>query len=289
MRGLCCGMVFVSTHNEDTQHNNPINHNMSVSISYIGTAATILNINGVRFLTDPVFDAPQVYDMGIAKLEKTVGPSIPINELPPIDAVLLSHEDHPDNLDVTGRSLLPGRPVFTTMDGSKNLSDLPLVLGMASWDKTTVELQGQIFTITATPCEHLEGGEVVGFVLECDALGKGSNGKPNAVYFSGDTIYLPELKKLSEQWNIKIAMCCVGVATVPPFGNLTEPSKITMDGKDLAQLSKEIKAEKIVPIHFEAWSHFKQNEEALRKDLSDAAIMDKVVWLPKDGKPVTIL
>lgn len=261
---------------------------MSVSISYIGVATTILNINGVRFITDPAFDAAQVYDMGFAKLEKTMNPTIKIEELPPIDAVLLSHEDHPDNLDATGRTLLPGRHVFTTMDGAKNLKANPGVVGLAPWDKTVIELQDQKFTITATPCEHLEGGEVIGFVLECDALGKGSNGKPNAVYFSGDTIYLPELKKLGEQWNIKAALCCVGVAMGPPHGSHTEPYKITMDGKDLGQLAKEINAEKVIPVHFEAWTHFAQGEDALRKDLSDANIMDKVVWLSKDGKPVTI-
>lgn len=261
---------------------------MTVEISYIGVATTIININGVRLLTDPCFDAAQKYDMGIAVLEKTIDPSIKIEEIPPIDAILLSHEDHPDNLDATGRTLLPGRHVFTTMDGAKNLKHNPGVLGMKPWDKTTIELQGQKFIITATPCVHLEGGEVVGFVIETDSLGKGTNGKPNAIYFSGDTIYLPELKKIKEQYNIKAAICNVGVAMGPPNENHSEPYKITMDGKDAATLATDLDAETIVPLHFEAWTHFAQNEDALKKDLQDSGVIDKVKWLPKDGKPITI-
>lgn len=261
---------------------------MTVEISYIGVATTIININGVRLLTDPCFDAAQKYDMGIAVLEKTIDPSIKIEELPPIDAILLSHEDHPDNLDTTGRTLLPGRHVFTTMDGARNLKGNPGVFGMKPWDKTTIELQGQKFTITATPCVHLEGGEVVGFVIETDSLGKGANGKPNVIYFSGDTIYLPELKKIKEQYNIKTAICNVGVAMGPPNENHNEPYKITMDGKDAAVLAKDLDADFIVPLHFEAWTHFAQNEDALKKDLEDAGVIDKVKWLPKDGKSLAI-
>lgn len=261
---------------------------MTVDISYIGVATAVININGVRFLTDPTFDAPQKYDLGFLVLEKTIKPSIKIEELPSIDAILLSHEDHPDNLDSTGRSLLPGRHVFTTMDGANNLKGNPGVLGMKPWDKTTIQLQGQKFTITATPCVHLEGGEVVGFVIETESLGKGTNGKPNAIFFTGDTIYLPELKKIKEEYNIKAAICNVGVAMGPPNENHSEPYKITMDGKDAAKLADDLDADFIVPLHFEAWTHFAQNEEALKKDLQNAGVMDKVKWLPKDGKPVNI-
>ncbi|SMN22937.1 similar to Naumovozyma castellii NCAS_0J00150 hypothetical protein [Maudiozyma saulgeensis] len=261
---------------------------MTVDITYIGVATTVIDINGVRFLTDPCFDPAQKYDMGIAVLEKTIDPAIKINELPPIDAILLSHEDHPDNLDTTGRTLLPGRHVFTTTDGAKNLTGNPGVLGLKPWEKTIIELQGQKFTITATPCVHLEGGEVIGFVIESQSLGTGSNGKPNAVYFSGDTIYLPELKKIREQWNVKASIFNVGVAMGPPNENHSEPYKITMDGKDAAVLANELDTDYVIPVHFEAWTHFAQNEEALKKDLQDAGIMDKVVWLPKDGKPINI-
>ena len=55
------------------------------------------------------------------------------------------------------------------------------------------------FSITGTPCEHLPGGEVTGFIITAPSFGT-TDGKPNAIYFSGDTIYLPELAKMREQF-----------------------------------------------------------------------------------------
>ena len=46
---------------------------------------------------------------------------------------------------------------------------------------------------------HLPGGEVVGFIITAPSFGT-TDGKPNAIYFSGDTIYLPELAKMRERF-----------------------------------------------------------------------------------------
>ncbi|KAI8138765.1 hypothetical protein BJV82DRAFT_673305 [Fennellomyces sp. T-0311] len=99
---------------------------INLTMTHIGTATAILEIDGVKLLTDPVFDtAGAEYDFGSVSLKSTAGPAISIQELPPIDAVLLSHEDHPDNLDNTGRQLLDGRVVMTTVDGANKLQPRP--------------------------------------------------------------------------------------------------------------------------------------------------------------------
>lgn len=235
----------------------------NLSITYIGTATTIIEIDGARFLTDPAFDNATTYDMGIAVLEKTLDPGLKIEQLPPIDAILLSHEDHPDNLDATGRTLLPGRRILTTMDGAKNLSLYPGVSGLKPWETIAIELGGKNFTITATPCEHMLGGEVIGFLLHTNSLGTGVNGLPNVIYFGGDTIYIKELEQIGEKYNVKSFICNLGVAYGPPDGKIhKEPYKITMSGKDAANLSKKIGADVIIPVHFEEWTHFQQGREA---------------------------
>ncbi|KAJ3501069.1 hypothetical protein NLJ89_g9508 [Agrocybe chaxingu] len=72
----------------------------SVNITHISTAAAIIEIDGVNLLTDPFFSgAGTEWDLGIIVLKNSVTPALALHDLPPIDAVLLSHEDHPDNLD----------------------------------------------------------------------------------------------------------------------------------------------------------------------------------------------
>ncbi len=111
-----------------------INFDAPLEITHIGTATAIIHVNGVNILTDPVFSqAGHEWDMGIAILKSTETPALGLADLPPIDAVLLSHEDHPDNLDEIGRATLDGRHVFTTADGARKLAPRPGVKAIAPW------------------------------------------------------------------------------------------------------------------------------------------------------------
>jgi L-ascorbate metabolism protein UlaG (beta-lactamase superfamily) len=74
---------------------------------------------GVRVLTDPAFDpAGGEYVTGPVTLHKTSDPALRLDQLEPIDLVLLSHDQHFDNLDHAGRAMLPQvRNVLTTPPG----------------------------------------------------------------------------------------------------------------------------------------------------------------------------
>lgn len=93
---------------------------------------------GVKFLTDPVFSlAGTTWPRpGGRVLENTETPALSLEDLPPIDAILLSHEDHPDNLDELGRQLPNGRHVCTTIDGADKLAPRPGVRGLKPWQAT---------------------------------------------------------------------------------------------------------------------------------------------------------
>lgn len=199
-----------------------------------------------------------------------------LHDLPPIDAVLLSHEDHHDNLDPEGRKLLDGRRVFTTMDGAKNLQPRPAVTGLKPWETVTSTIGGKEFRITGTPCKHFPTGEVTGFLLETDSFGVDeASGKPNAIYFSGDTVYIDELKKIKDRVHVMAAVLNLGNATFEfPIG----PIQITMDGKQAVRLVREIGADIMVPMHFEDWEHFTEHGKDLTKIFEEEGIMDKVRW-----------
>ncbi|KAK2738396.1 hypothetical protein FQN57_007073 [Myotisia sp. PD_48] len=249
----------------------------SVTITHIGTATAILEIDGIRFLTDPFFSpANTEWDMGIAVLKNSDGPALNLQDIPPIDIVLLSHEDHPDNLDELGRRLLDGRRVLTTQDGAKKLAPRPGVRGIRPWETVTLEVGGKHFEITGTPCQHLPGGECVGFIVTSSAFGYGPGGLPNAIFFSGDTVYIEELVEVKKRFHIVIALVNLGAATVPlPTG----PLLVTMDGAEGAKLFQEIQADILVPMHYESWGHFTQGREELTKVFEEKHVQDRVCWL----------
>jgi L-ascorbate metabolism protein UlaG (beta-lactamase superfamily) len=76
-----------------------------MSIQLIGGPTTLLEIGGLRLLTDPAFDARGPVPSGDRTLMKTTGPAVAAEEVGPIDAVLLSHDQHDGNLDRSGRAL----------------------------------------------------------------------------------------------------------------------------------------------------------------------------------------
>lgn len=266
------------------------NPNSTVSITFIGTATAIIDIAGVKFLTDPFFSpAGTSFDVapGIV-LTNSHDPSLNMRDLPPIDAVLLSHEDHWDNLDTLGRQLLDGRHVFTTMDGAKNLAPRPGVRGMGPWDETSINLGGKTFRIVSTPCVHVPGDECTGFIVTTESLGRAADGRPNAVYFTGDTIYIPELSQMTEKFHIVAAVMNTGEAKAQLEAPPAPPLQITMGGQQAARLYRDIKADWIVPMHFDEWNHFTQHKDGLAKSFENEGIIDKVIW-PVPGKPVRIL
>jgi L-ascorbate metabolism protein UlaG (beta-lactamase superfamily) len=293
-------------HQKSPQHNGTMStFNGNVSITHITTATAIINIDGVRFLTDPVFcpagseyvydgwsKAPNLGDFGFEGqpppgiLRSFEGPALLLHDIPPIDAVLLSHEDHVDNLDPLGRQLLDGRHVFTTPDGAHNLQPRPGVVGIRPWQTVSARLGGKDFYITGTPCKHFPGGEVTGFIVECDSFGVNEAGLPNVVYFSGDTVWIDELAEIKNKWHVSVAVLNLGNALFEhPKGVL----QITFDGKQAAHLMRVLNVDQMVPIHFESWEHFTEHQADLAKVFDDEKVSDKVFWLtPGEETPVVV-
>ena len=77
-------------------------------LTHIGGPTALIELDGWRLLTDPTFDPPgRTYAFGWGtRSRKLAGPASRPG-VGPIDAVLLSHDHHADNLDDAGRALLP--------------------------------------------------------------------------------------------------------------------------------------------------------------------------------------
>jgi L-ascorbate metabolism protein UlaG (beta-lactamase superfamily) len=74
----------------------------TLRMTLIGGPTALIEIDGFRLLTDPTFDAPGAYQLPHAKLEKLTGPALGADTIGNVDAVLLSHDQHSDNLDHSG-------------------------------------------------------------------------------------------------------------------------------------------------------------------------------------------
>ncbi|MGH2644532.1 MAG: MBL fold metallo-hydrolase, partial [Chitinophagaceae bacterium] len=157
-----------------------------IKITYIGGPTAMLEIGGLRFLTDPTFDpAGTDYHTTVYTLHKSVEPAIHPKDLGNVDYVLLSHDHHFDNLDHAGRNFLSQvKTVYTTPDGAARLGKN--TVGLKNWQMIELPTRdNHVLQITGTPCrhgpEHGDRGPVTGFVLQYQ------NEDDDSIYISGDT------------------------------------------------------------------------------------------------------
>lgn len=167
----------------------------------------------MRLLTDPTFNpAGEEYPTGAYTLRKTTGPALNPESLGRIDAVLLSHDHHFDNLDYAGRVLLKHvGTVLTTQVGAERLDGQ--AIGLAPWQSVDLPTrEGRVLRVTGTPARHgpVSGdrGPVTGFVL---AL---TESPQSAIYISGDTVWYEGVAEVSQRFSIQIAILFMGAARV---------------------------------------------------------------------------
>jgi L-ascorbate metabolism protein UlaG (beta-lactamase superfamily) len=251
-----------------------------VRITHIGGPTVLIEVDRWRLLTDPTFDPPgQKYNFGWGtSSRKLVGPAIAASELSPIDAVLLTHDHHGDNLDPTGRTLLPeAGVVVTTASGAGRLGGA--ARGLEAWQRTSLVEQGRpTIEITATPCRHGPplshplAGDVIGFALAWDGQEHG------VLWISGDTVLYDGVRQVADRLRIDAALLHLGGVQFP----VTGPLRYTMTAEGAVELCGLIRPRTIIPIHYEGWKHFKEGREAIERELGGAPreIRERIRWLP---------
>jgi L-ascorbate metabolism protein UlaG (beta-lactamase superfamily) len=254
-----------------------------VRLTHIGGPTLLIEVAGRRLLTDPTFDPPgQHYAFGWGtSSDKVAGPAIAPDDIGPIDAVLLSHDHHDDNLDPAGRALLPSAgTVVTTESGAGRLGGG--ARGLAPWASTRLEAADRpAIEVIATPCRHGPPlshalvGDVIGFALRWDGQQDG------VLWISGDTVLYDGVREVA-RLKIDTAVLHLGGVRFP----VTGPLRYTMTAAGVVELCRLLKPRTVVPIHYEGWSHFKQGRDAIEAVLADAPDI-AVRWLPI-GEPATV-
>ena len=253
---------------------------MTVRLTHIGGPTVLIEVGGWRLLTDPTFDRPgRRYSFGWgASSRKLVGPAIPVEEVGEIDAILLSHDHHGDNLDTAGRTLLPlAGAVVTTAPGAARLGEG--ARGLEPWQVTRLDAPGRpTIEVTATPCRHGPPhahfiiGDAIGFALRWEGQQDG------ALWISGDTVLYDGVREVANRVKVHTAVLHLGAVRFP----ITGPLRYTMTAQDAVELCRVIRPHRAIPVHYEGWKHFTEGRSAIEREFaaSPPAFRTAVQWLP---------
>lgn len=244
------------------------------SIRLIGGPTVVIEIGGLRLLTDPTFDGPRTFEEGGATVvTKLVGPAVTIEEIGAVDAVLQSHDEHPDNLDDAGRGVLArATTVLTTPDGAQRLGGG--ARGLAPWDTTTVTgADGQEVTITAVPAQHgptpdadAVSGHVIGFLI-ADPAG-------TRVYVSGDNASVDVVREIVARAGVpEVSVLFMGAASLP---FLFDGDFVTLTAAQAAEAGGVLDGSVVVPAHLNGWSHYTDTEADVVRAFAAAGRADQL-------------
>jgi L-ascorbate metabolism protein UlaG (beta-lactamase superfamily) len=257
----------------------------SCALTYIGGPTALIQVGGVRLLTDPTFDLPgQHYSFGLGTgSTKTEGPAISLDQLGPVDAVLLSHDQHDDNLDRRGRDALnTAGKVFTTVAGARRLGGN--ASGLRPWEAAVISGgDGDRITVTAAPARHgttgvnLLAGPTIGFLLEWPGQEHGR------LYISGDSVYFRGIQEIARRFAVGVAVIHFGGVRFPISG----PARYTFDAPEGLRTAQTLRSRTVVPIHFEGWSHFRTPRSEIQSVFAAAGKSDVLSW-PILGRPVDL-
>ena len=249
--------------------------NQNLRLTYIGGATALLEMSGLRLLTDPTFDsAGTQYPTGMYTLRKLDAPAIRADALGPIDAVLLSHDHHFNNLDHSGRALLSrAGTILTTLDGAQRLGGRSV--GLAPWQSVELPAPNGVFLrVTATPARHGpaggDRGPVIGFVLAS------SESPQDTVYLSGDTVQYEGVNEVARRFDIRTAILFMGAARVPEVG----PENLTFTAHEAVDAARRFTKAIIIPLHYEGWAHFSESRPQIQEVFRAAGMEDRLRWMP---------
>ena len=212
------------------------------SLTWIGHSTFLVRMDGVTFLTDPMFSyrASPFSFMGPRRM---VAPGVPLEELPAIDFVLQSH-DHYDHLDRPTVEYLVQRGVSFVAP-----------LGLGEWirslgGRTTqldwwqdIEVEGM--SITCVPAQHFSARTLwdrqrrlwCGWVV---------TGRSRRFYFAGDSGYASHFSEIGQR------LGPFDLAALPIGAYL--PAEIMHDvhvtPEEALRIAQDVKAERVVAMHF---------------------------------------
>jgi L-ascorbate metabolism protein UlaG (beta-lactamase superfamily) len=249
------------------------------SIFFVGTATVILRYGGFTILTDPNFlhKGDHVHLGYGMTSERLTQPAITLEQLPPIDFVLLSHYhgDHFDHLvaDKLDRTV----PIVTTKHAAAALKgkgfERPFALD--TWDTIEVTKGAARTRVTAMPGKHAPGAMRMMIPPTMGSMLEFPSGSKTAlrIYITGDTLIHEHLKEIPKRYpEIDIALLHLG-------GTRIAGVLLTMDAKQGVEAIRITNPRTAIPIHYNDYGVFKSPLEDFKAAVKAAGYENRVHYL----------
>ncbi|MGO4341176.1 MBL fold metallo-hydrolase [Pedococcus sp. 2YAF34] len=249
------------------------------SVRFIGNATVLLRYGGFTILTDPTFvHRHEKVDLGHGlHATRLTDPAMEVEELPPLDLVLLSHY-HGDHFDQVAQAKLDrSLPVVTTPQARDQLHELGFgqAVGLDTWDAATVRKGDRRLRITSCPGRHGPGisdlalPDVMGSVLQAD------DAAVSTIYVSGDTLMYDDLGQIPKRYpEVDLGLFHLG-------GTKVLGIMVTMDAEQGVEAVRLIDPSTAIPIHFDDYDVFTSPLSDFTQAAEREGLGDRVVVLER--------
>lgn len=253
------------------------------SVTWIGHATFLVRMDGVTFLTDPIF-SERASPVSFAGPRRFVEPGIPLDALPPVDFVTISH-DHYDHTDLpTIRALASrGVPFVAPLRFAPLIEEAGgRVVELDWWE--SVEIAAM--TVHCVPAQHFSGRGPfdqnwrlwAGFVVE---------GPTRSFYHAGDTGYFDGFVEIGERFG-PIDLAALPIGAYEPTAMMRW---VHLTPEDAVQAALDLGATRVVGMHF---GTFQLTDERLdepprrfREEAADRGLGPGRAWVLDVGETRT--
>jgi L-ascorbate metabolism protein UlaG (beta-lactamase superfamily) len=252
----------------------------SGSIFFVGNATVLIRYAGFTILTDPNFlhAGDHVHlGYGLTSVRRT-NPAVEIEDLPPLDFVLLSHL-HGDHFDrVAERKLNKATPIVSTRHATSYLDKVGFTSTQAlkTWEEIEVRKGLATLILTAMPGTHGPGPlgavlpPVMGSMLD---FADGGGGTRLRMYISGDTLIHDRLRKIPRRFpDVDLALLHLG-------GTRVLGIMVTMDAEQGVEAMRIVDPRTAIPIHYNDYEAFQSPLDDFKRAVNEAGMEDKVHYL----------
>jgi L-ascorbate metabolism protein UlaG (beta-lactamase superfamily) len=218
-------------------------------------------------------------------------PALTVDELPPLDAIVLSHM-HGDHWDrVAQRDLDHRLPILTTMHAARRLQvrGFTHAFGVPTWYTHTVVKGDTHLVVTALPGRHAPIPvqqflpPVMGTMLEF------SNGMARRrLYLSGDTLLVDELREIPVRFeSIDVGVLHLGGTRLPFGRHLPFGLTVTMEGRQGADAVELLDLPRTIPVHFDDYGVFASPLSDFVDEMKRRGLAHRIIELER-GASVTV-